>query len=840
MPLKSKPLVLRSQMRKLRNEEPKELFNLCDELRATPGDIVLLCQDGKPVECNSEILLVVSPLIRGIIRDTLMISYLLPKDFKIYISIEFTSKVILTLLDMIYHQKSKVIAKEHIEEFRSLAASLDINDSNFVKAEQTPDVEDDAIVDVINDLMDEYNVNPNQTQNELEEMLMTTLDESFINDTLGANSSLENLLVEPLDLENLFKEEKVCEGASEKIGKDNYKPKERDDKVKDKKVPKKRKMRPTKHRLRDCGVEIENLSNQTLSYYYSILKSKKEPTTEESVSNIVAQEAKDDSIESNTDTPKRKRKAKIFPGFEMDQVKKVAKKSSVSVYNETSNDSLIKDQASPLKVSEPSLKEESLTKPEPEDKKPTTSSNDLSTEAFNPAKAFDSDLQVINVKKIKCLLCEESYTTRSKILQHLSVSHLQSQILAKYPFIRGECALCLELGRPKPLSAKNKQVHLLHVGCLHEKVIEYLPEAYKSKIEEEFPMRKKTMKLKIKDEPLDDSNISNISSAGDDSNISNDNSLMNIPNNVSNMSSTSFEVSFQDSFAKSLLSSNIIEPTPSMSPIKTNKIQEFFPQQNEDANHAPSSPAPSVSSGSSQEAKGLLSCSLCPVTDVVFFQYKSQMLSHLSLVHLSTELLTLYPLPQDGNCLICLDLNKCFESRPVENFSDNESYIEHVGSHHERVLEILPTDICDKINSLQSEATVVVIQEDSGHGSKDASILDVSFESSLNSTAIGEDSNSGDISQSSLLDDSSLARFVELSQKVTTQEPSSAPMMTVFKCKHCQEIFNSAEERLIHIRNVHTSLRRKVYNCRYCDAAFKDPKQFKLHLLAHKKDLVQQ
>ena len=834
MPLKSNPHVLRSEMRKLRNEAPSELFNLCDELRATPGDIVFLCQDGKPVECNSEILIMVSPMIRRIIKGTLMNSYLLPKDFKIYMSVEFNSKVMLTLLDMIYHQKSKVIANDHIEEFRSLAASLDINDSNFVKAEQTPEVEDDAIVDVINDLMDEYNVNPNQTQNELEEMLLTTLDESFINDTLGASTSLESLLVEPLDIDNLCKEEKVVEEVSDKIEETKSKT---NDKVKS--GPKRRKMKPTKHRLRDCGVEIENLSNQTLSYYCDILKSKKEKTAEESVLNPDVIEAQDDSKETNAESPKRKRKAKSFPDFEMDPVKKVSKtglsKMSAPVFNETSNDSSIKDQASDLKIVESSLQEESLTKPKPDDKTAQSPSEELSGETFNTLKALDADLQVINVKKIKCLYCEESYGTRSKILQHLSVSHFQSQILAKYPFVRGECVLCVELGRPKPICAKNKQVHLLHVGSLHEKVIEYIPEAFKSNIDQEFPMRKRSVKIKIKDEPLDDSNISNVSSSIDDSNTS---SLMDISNNHSDVSS-SFEVSFQDSFAKSLLSSNIVESSPSLSPVKTNM---FLPQQNEDANHAPSSPAPSVSSGSSQEAKGLLSCSLCPVTDMVFFQYKSQMLSHLSLVHLSTELLTLFPRPQDGDCQICLELNKCFESKPVENFSEDEGYIEHVGSHHERVLEILPTDICDKINSLQSEAPVVVIQEDSGHGSKDASILDVSFESSLNSTAICEDSNSGDISQSSVLDDSSLARFVELSQKVTTEEPSSAsaPMMAVLKCKHCPEIFTSAEERLIHIRNVHTSIRRKVYNCRYCDAAFKDPKQFKLHLLAHKKDLVQQ
>ena len=277
MPLKSKPHVLRSEMRKLRNEAPSELFNLCDELRVTPGDIVFLCQDGKPVECNSEILIMISPMIRRIIKGTLQISYLLPKDFKIYMSVEFNSKVMLTLLDMIYHQKSKVIANEYIEEFRSLAASLDINDSNFVKAEQTPEVDDDAIVDVINDLMDEYNVNPNQTQNELEEMLLTTLDESFINDTLGASTSLESLLVEPLDIENLCKEEKVVEEASDKMEETKNKT---SDKVKS--GPRRRKMKPTKHRLRECGVEIENLSTQTISYYYDILKSKKEKFAEES------------------------------------------------------------------------------------------------------------------------------------------------------------------------------------------------------------------------------------------------------------------------------------------------------------------------------------------------------------------------------------------------------------------------------------------------------------------------------------------------------------------------------------------------------------------------------
>ena len=104
-----------------------------------------------------------------------------------------------------------------------------------------------------------------------------------------------------------------------------------------------------------------------------------------------------------------------------------------------------------------------------------------------------------------------------------------------------------------------------------------------------------------------------------------------------------------------------------------------------------------------KEARGLLACSLCPVNELVFFQYKSQMLSHLSLVHLSAELLTLYPFPEDGSCQICLELSKCFESKSVERFTEKEPYTEHVGSQHERVLEILPTDICSKINSLRQQ-----------------------------------------------------------------------------------------------------------------------------------------
>ena len=80
----------------------------------------------------------------------------------------------------------------------------------------------------------------------------------------------------------LFQDEKIiAEEVTDNVEKKKKHKDKTDDKVK--KGPKKRKMKPTKHRIRECGVEIENLSTQTISYYYGILKSKKGPKPKEDI-----------------------------------------------------------------------------------------------------------------------------------------------------------------------------------------------------------------------------------------------------------------------------------------------------------------------------------------------------------------------------------------------------------------------------------------------------------------------------------------------------------------------------------------------------------------------------
>ena len=247
------------------------------------------------------------------------------------------------------------------------------------------------------------------------------------------------------------------------------------------------------------------------------------------------------------------------------------------------------------------------------------------------------------------------------------------------------------------------------------------------------------------------------------------------------------------------------------------------------------------------EANGL-TCSLCPNTEIVNFHFRSQMLSHLSNVHLPTELLTLYSMNNDGRCGLCL------ESGVSDVFRDSNVYVNHVGSFHEKVLEILPSDFCERIESMPRESNETVTSSN-----LDTS-FNVSFQSSLNSTSLLDDSsisqgntsigqqmintnsnsNQSSISNSSVIKAESheaITKFIELGNSVTDQALSDP--QTQFSCKHCQEVFTSSEERRVHIQRSH-NIKRRHYSCRYCDSKFTDPKPYRLHLLAHKKDFIKQ
>ena len=781
--------------------------DLSQFLETVPGDLVFICREGKILEFHSEVLVTISPMIREILKDSFVNSYFLPKDYKSYISLDFDKEIVLNIMNSIYERSNLIVTDENSNDVSSVFEALGLDASMFSPSSgRIGKDEDAAIVDVISNLMDEYNVNPNQSEQEMTEMLMTTLDENFINEinsTLDGSSTLETLLVEPID--------EITEGnhLNEELTKENSE------------VAKKRKIKPTRPRIRECKVVIENLSNKTLSHYYEVyLKNKKEKVSE--------------SVEEGSltvDPSKRKRKPNMSPDYEYN-MKRKGPKSAIPRPFFLDGESSLSSQIPGPKISTPkpmvpgpriemtlppsfvegfhdppieenvSMDENSSTdlvnanvKIEDEDTTMIQSANEDSNSQIKV-----EDINPVYVKQVKCLICEDFFNTRSKLLHHVTASHFTNQIAEKFPFTKSECSVCLEQRRPKPLVAKSKQSHILHVGSFHEEVMNLLPEHFKEIINREFSVRKKSSKIKIKEEPTDDSMIS----AG---------------------SVDSVNESLQNSFATEKLH-------------KSPQIGEVF--QDEDANMCPPNyPA--------SEA-GDLACSLCPNTETVNFKFRSQMLSHLSNVHLPTELMTLYSLTNDGRCGLCLD------SGVSDVFHDSQAYVNHVGSFHEKVLEILPTDFCERIESMPRDT----------HGVWPPAYLDtsfnVSFQSSLNSTSVLDDSsiNQGNIgidqqlintnsnSNQSNISNSSLnksdlrepiTKFIELGNRVADPIPSDPKIQ--FSCKHCQEIFSSSEERRVHIQRSH-NMKRKHYSCRYCDSKFTDPKPYRLHLLAHKKDFTKQ
>lgn len=83
------------------------------------------------------------------------------------------------------------------------------------------------------------------------------------------------------------------------------------------------------------------------------------------------------------------------------------------------------------------------------------------------------------LSSVRCEMCPPSktreYNKRSDYLKHLSLSHYGKQILAAFPHVSGSpCSLCVEAGG-KSWSTPKREVHVCHIGVLHAKVFDFLP-----------------------------------------------------------------------------------------------------------------------------------------------------------------------------------------------------------------------------------------------------------------------------------------------------------------------------------------------------------------------------
>ena len=193
-------------------------------------------------------------------------------------------------------------------------------------------------------------------------------------------------------------------------------------------------------------------------------------------------------------------------------------------------------------------------------------------------------------------------------------------------------------------------------------------------------------------------------------------------------------------------------------------------------------------------------CSICPRSDSVMFQLKSEMLSHLSWIHLSNELLTLFPPSEDGKCGFC-----------DEGFQSQEEYIKHTGMSHEKVLEILPSDFCDKILSMEENMK----NDDQVETELAQRDQEVSVESSVVSPS--PDQSHQATPEPRKLD----FKFILSSEKDTGD----------VKEESCKENMTAKVEQL-------GAAQSKSFCCRYCGEMFNQSKSYRLHLLAHRDKLI--
>lgn len=758
-------------------------------IEASSCDVLLICKEGKIVETHSEILMNVSPVMKEVLQTSdRNYSLYLSKDFKIYMSLEFNEVTVRSFIRSLSQNRKLRVSEENVEELSALIEALGVYGHSYEFSKETrshsgrEEEEDEAIVDAISNLMDEFNVNPEQS--DLAEMLMTTLDESFINDF---NDSNNDLSMNNSSLECLLSESAEEARANDSKPEEAFPP-----------APKRRKMRPTrppKPQVRDCGVDLENLSDKTLKHYYEMfLKNKSSEGVVKTESNIPDCKDKELKVQEkpvSNSTPVKSQKVMEDSQTVRTPLRRKRKLNVNSEFDYT--DAQRKIPRNPVAVT---MEESSL---------PAPAVNDNSSFSPSNVKTEESkEVQAVFTKKVKCLMCEECFNTRSKLLQHICVAHYHDRILGLYPFKKGDCSICVEHGRSKPTVIKNRDVHLRHVGQAHELVLDLLPEDFKLVLNQEFNVRKRSLNNSslIKQEPLEDSNLSLIS---------------------------------QDSLQESFLDHQQIEEEEQTQPEQPQFIRNLaFHEENANMFSSRFGEIESVE------------CRLCKPEVIRTITTKAQMLRHLSCDHLGRELLTLYPLPPSGQCNYCPD-------SPTPEVFNKESFTVHVGVYHEKIRHILPNDLNELIDRLgqNPEAedlvtlpkkiipgpSLVLAEENDTTTSSKASLNSTMQEESVEVGEISFNTSVGSEIHFSQPDpDDNMAKFIELSKNVS-QENNDSFVTPAFKCKHCSESFEKESDRVKHVQTKHSHT-VKVYNCRYCNQQLKGQKAFKLHLLAHKKALV--
>jgi len=673
-------------------------------------DLVLVCSDGQQLLYHADILAALSPVVKQILAQQSVQTFRMVQSAQVFISLAgVKSGLVKRVMDSVYNLESCLYTQSEEGELAALMAALGVPAQMYQVSKV--DVDDQTIVDVIHNLMEEFKVNPDQSQKDWEDMLMDNLDESFVANiseySVISNIGLEALMEESTDFSD-FSFPPSLEEEAHGIGLD-----------------------PASYRLEDCFVDMPNLSNQTLQKYTNILEESSRT------------KKRKDVPAATRETPlKRKRTKNIKPDFEYPLVKvKAEKVEAITDENHWRNMKNIEE------------------------------NNDDSRSSV----ASSADVQFVEAKQVPCHMCGAVFQARSRLLQHLCSAHFAVSIRQKFPFVKdAPCPLCLQAGKTRPFKQSNgfllhigqtHEVVLQFVSAEFAEAISQFARCRRRPGGATQP-RIKQEKVEVGEEELSNSSLISIGSQDSNSLISSasqDNSLISIGEDSNSNSGLGYQ-NTQERRGRSLLCSlcpvsdlvsfhsrpamlshlssahltsellSLAPPPPDWSCptcLETSATRSSFPSQVRWAQHQgaahekvlailpsdfvdrindmteeeepvaplkvkfePEDFAPSLNSTFVEPQSS--SCDLCGLKGLT---NKLEFLLHYTAKHFIEQLTKKFPFKEGSQCKLCSELSRNFSPKNATH------YMKHIGVFHRKVTEYMSQDARDILEVFEKKKT---------------------------------------------------------------------------------------------------------------------------------------
>eukprot|EP00092_Neocalanus_flemingeri_P037566 GFUD01040901.1.p1 GENE.GFUD01040901.1~~GFUD01040901.1.p1 ORF type:complete len:1283 (+),score=422.18 GFUD01040901.1:44-3892(+) len=258
---------------------------------------------------------------------------------------------------------------------------------------------------------------------------------------------------------------------------------------------------------------------------------------------------------------------------------------------------------------------------------------------------------------LSCTLCpNQPAFKRGQLLMHLTDKHYSKDLLQMFPYTEGSsCQLCVDTSRARVATCKTKTNHVKHVGTVHEKVLDLVPTDLREAVLAVTKRRASISVREAENESLDGFEFQN------QEKISEDISTIKEESTVDDDSTNTDVV--VDSGVPEVKSENVVD--------KATEAKEFNSGQ----------------------------CPFCPNTKTQF--QRSTLLNHLSSTHYNKQLLDAFPYQEGTTCQLCVETGR---QNPLIARS-KPRFVNHVGSLHEKVLDLIPANLRDSLEGTKKVLT---------------------------------------------------------------------------------------------------------------------------------------